>query len=216
MMTVDGGDRAGELRARLADELIARGYIRSARVEAAFRAVPRDAFVPADTPLDVIYHVDRSVVTKRDEHGVAVSSVSAAYIQVAMIEQAELRPGSRVLEIGSGGYNAALLAEVVGPGGRVVSVDIDPEVTGRAAALLEAAGYGGRVTVITADAQGEVFGRESFDAIIVTAGAWDLAPAWLRELAADGRLVVPLRMNGVSRSIAFRWETGRLVSTSAV
>jgi protein-L-isoaspartate(D-aspartate) O-methyltransferase len=45
-----------------------------------------------------------------------------------MIEQSELGPGMSVLEIGSGGCNAALLAEVVGPAGHVVSVDVDPEV----------------------------------------------------------------------------------------
>lgn len=217
-VTTDTTDHAqvAELRGKVADELIAAGYIKSAPLEAAFRTVPRHAFVPADTPLDVTYHIDRSVVTKRDEHGVAISSVSAAYIQVAMIEQAELRPGMSVLEIGSGGYNAALLAEVVGPEGQVVSVDIDPEVTDRAATLLEATGYGSQVSVITADAGHGVPGYGLFDAIIVTVGAWDLSPAWLDQLAADGRLVVPLRMNGVSRSIAFRRDGDHLVSTSTV
>ncbi|GGL21001.1 hypothetical protein Sme01_23260 [Sphaerisporangium melleum] len=208
--------RAAELRDKLAGELLAAGYLRSARVEAAFRAVPRHAFVPAGTPLDVTYQVDRAVVTKRDERGVAVSSVSAAYVQVAMIEQAELKPGMSVLEVGSGGYNAALLAEVVGPDGQVVSVDIDPEVTERATALLRAAGYGDRATVITTDAGHEISEFGLFDAIIVTVGAWDLPPAWLRQLAAHGTLVVPLRMNGVSRSIAFRRAGAQLVSTSAV
>ncbi|MEV0633244.1 methyltransferase, FxLD system [Nonomuraea wenchangensis] len=208
--------RAAELRGKLAEELTAAGYLKSALVEAAFRTVPRHAFVPADTPLEVTYQADSAVVTKRDERGIAVSSVSAAYIQVAMIEQAELKPGMSVLEIGSGGYNAALLAEVVGPDGQVISVDIDPEATDRATALLDATGYGERVTVITADAEHEVSGFGPFDAIIVTVGAWDLSPAWRHQLAADGRLVVPLRMNGVSRSIAFRRVNDHLVSTSAV
>lgn len=208
--------RAAELRDKLADELIAAGHIASAPVETAFRSVPRHAFVPADTPLEVTYAADSAVVTKRNGNGIAISSVSAAYVQVAMIEQAELRPGMSVLEIGSGGYNAALLAEVVGDGGQVVSVDIDPEVTDRAVALLEAAGYADRVTVITADAQAEIPGYGPFDAIIVTVGAWDVSPAWLRQLAPDGKLVLPLRMNGVSRSIAFRREGDHLASTSAV
>ena len=217
-VTVDAIDhaQAAELRDKVTDELIAAGYIKSAPVEAAFRVVPRHAFVPADTPLDVTYHIDKSVVTKRDEQGIAISSVSATYIQVAMIEQAELRQGMSVLEVGSGGYNAALLAEVVGPDGQVVSVDIDPEVTDRAATLLEAAGYGSRVTVITADAGHGVPGHGPFDAIVVTVGAWDLSPAWLRQLTVDGRLVVPVRMNGVSRSIAFRRDNDHLLSTSAV
>ncbi|MFI7225134.1 methyltransferase, FxLD system [Nonomuraea angiospora] len=209
-------ERAAELRDKLADELKEAGFIASAQVEAAFRTVPRHAFVPAGTPLEVTYQADSAVVTKKDENGVAISSVSAAYIQVAMIEQARLEPGMAVLEIGSGGVNAAMLAEVVGPNGQVVSVDIDPEVTDRAIALLDAAGYGDRVTVLTADAEHGIHGFGPFNAIIVTVGAWDLAPAWLHQLAEGGTLVVPLRMNGISRSIAFRRANDHLVSTSAV
>ncbi|SDI20239.1 protein-L-isoaspartate(D-aspartate) O-methyltransferase [Sinosporangium album] len=208
--------RAAELRAKLAGELKDAGFITSAPVEAAFRAVPRHAFVPADTPLEVTYQLDSAVVTKRDEHGVAVSSVSATYIQTAMLEQAELKSGMTVLEIGSGGVNAAMIAEIVGPNGRVVSVDIDPEVTDRATTLLEATGYGDRVTVLTIDAEHEIPGFEKFNAIIVTVGAWDLASAWLRQLAEGGTLVVPLRMNGISRSIAFRRVNDHLASTSTV
>lgn len=93
-------------------------------MERAFRAVPRHLFVAEGTPLDVSYNVDNSVAIKRGSDGVIISSSSAAYIQARMIEQAGLGPGMSVLEIGSGGFNAALLAEIVGPGGRVVSVDI--------------------------------------------------------------------------------------------
>lgn len=55
-----------------------------------------------------------------------------------------------------------------------------------------------------------------YDAIIVTAGAWDIASAWLEALSPDdGALVVPLRMNGVTRSIGFRRSGDHLASTSA-
>jgi protein-L-isoaspartate O-methyltransferase len=47
-----------------------------------------------------------------------------------------------VLEIGSGGYQAALLRELAGPHGSVTTLDIDPDVTGRARACLDRAGYG--------------------------------------------------------------------------
>ncbi|GAA4991293.1 protein-L-isoaspartate(D-aspartate) O-methyltransferase [Nonomuraea thailandensis] len=208
--------QAAELRDKLADELTAAGHIRSAQVDQAFRTVPRHAFVPADTPLEVTYQADSAVVTKRDENGNAISSVSAAYVQVAMIEQAELEPGMLVLEIGSGGVNAAMIAEIVGPDGHVVSVDIDPEVTARASELLAANGYASRVTVMEVDAEHAIPGFDRFNAIIVTVGAWDLSPAWLRQLAPSGTLVVPLRMNGVTRSIAFRRTNDHLTSTSSV
>lgn len=207
-------DRAAELRAVLVDELRAQGMIMTEVVETALRRVPRERFMPADIELTVAYGFDNSVVTKRDEHGVAISSVSAAYIQARMLEQAELRPGMAVLEVGSGGLNAAYIAEIVGPSGRVVSVDIDPEVTDRAATLLERNGYGSRVRVLAADAEHGVPDEGPFDAIIVTVGAWDVAPVLLDQLRDTGVLVLPLIMNAVTRTIGFRREADHLVSTS--
>jgi protein-L-isoaspartate(D-aspartate) O-methyltransferase len=115
--------------------------IHSDAVERAVRAVPRHLFT-ADASLEHAYAADEAVVLKQDTAGVAQSSVSAPALVAMMLEQAVVRPGDRVLEIGSGGYNAALLAELVGPSGAVTTVDIDPEVTGRAARCLTAAGYG--------------------------------------------------------------------------
>ncbi|GAA4638970.1 hypothetical protein GCM10023196_098740 [Actinoallomurus vinaceus] len=206
---------ARALRDAMMDQLLTDGKITSPRVEHAFRTVPRHEFVPAGTALEAAYDAYQAVVTKTGEQGAAISSVSAPFIQARMIEQAELRPGMSVLEVGSGGCNAALLAEMVGPKGRVVTIDIDPEVTDRASILLDATGYGGRVTVTLADAEQGAPEFAPFDAVIVTAGAWDIPPAWREQLADDGRLVVPLRMNGITRVIAFRREADHLVSTSA-
>ncbi|MFC7731620.1 methyltransferase, FxLD system [Actinomadura keratinilytica] len=211
-MTGDAG-RAARLRDELTDTLLSNGQIVSPAVEKAFRTVPREAFVPGDTPLDVVYSVDRAVVTETDEHGGHLSSVSAAYIQARMIEMADIRPGMTVLEIGSGGCNAALLAEVVGADGHVVSIDIDGEIIDRAGVLLNRAGYGGRVSVVQADAEHPVPGFVLFDRTLVTVGAWDIPPAWLDQLAVGGVLVVPLRMNGITRTIAFRRDGDHLVSS---
>jgi protein-L-isoaspartate(D-aspartate) O-methyltransferase len=205
--------RAEQLRAALVERLRDEGKIVSDAVEAAVRAVSRERFMPEGTPLEIAYAFDNSVITKRDDRG-PLSSVSAAYIQARMLEQARLEPGMRVLEIGSGGLNAAYIAEIVGEQGQVVSVDIDAEVTDRAAKLLDEAGYGSRVRVLVADADNGVPGEDAFDAIIVTVGAACIAPAWLRQLADAGTVVVPLVMNGVTRTIGFRREGDHLVSTS--
>ncbi|WP_310429667.1 methyltransferase, FxLD system [Catenuloplanes niger] len=207
-------ERAYELRTALVDQLVTDGLIVSPAVADAFRTVPRHLFVPADTPLEVVYAIDRSVITKTGENGEHLSSVSATYIQAREIEQAGVTAGMRVLEVGSGGYNAALLAEVVGADGAVVTVDIDPDITARATALLAETGYGDRVRVVQLDAAHVVPGEELFDAIIVTVGVWDVLPAWLSQLTPEGVIVVPLRMNGVTRTIAFRRDGDRLVSTS--
>ncbi|MBM7776001.1 protein-L-isoaspartate(D-aspartate) O-methyltransferase [Actinokineospora baliensis] len=209
-------ERADEFRDGLIDKLKAQGMIPLPVVEQAFRAVPRHRFVPEGTPLEVAYNADDSVAIKRDSDGVIISSTSAPFIQARMIEQARLGRDMTVLEIGSGGYNAALLAEVTGPGGRVISVDIDSDVVERARAALEATGYDDRVVVLHADADRPVGGLdEPFDTILVTVGAWDFAPAWLEQLAPTGTIVLPLRMKGISRSIAFRREGDHLVSTSS-
>ena len=57
--------------------------------------------------------------------------------------------------------------------------------------------------MVLADAEEGVPGGAPYDRIITTAGAWDIPPAWLAQLAPEGRLVVPLRMRGLTRSIAF-------------
>jgi protein-L-isoaspartate(D-aspartate) O-methyltransferase len=206
---------AARLRNELADALLAKGSITSGHVEAAFRAVPRHLFAPPGTSLEDAY-ADTVIRTKFDLSGTCLSSVSAPWLQAIMIREAGIRSGMRVLEIGSGGYNAALLAEVAGPDGHVVSMDIDPDVTAQATAALDAAGYAGRVTVITGDGENGAPGHAPFDAVIVSAGAWQIPPSWTGQLApGDGRLVVPLRMNGWTRSIAFRRQGSHLVSTSA-
>ena len=170
--TVDA-DEARRLRDAMTDKLVEDGWIALPAIEAVFRAVPRHTFAPPGSSLEAAYAND-VIRTKFDASGTCLSSVSAPWLQAHMIHQAGVKPGMRVLEVGSGGFNAALLAEVTGPGGRVVSIDIDPDVTARAAEGLRAAGYSDKVEVVTGDGWCPVDSPGSFDAIIVTAGSWVL------------------------------------------
>lgn len=214
--TLRAATDADELREAMVAKLLDERHITSPAVEAAFRTVRREQFAPPGTDLTTLYDVHDVVVTKREPDGRATSSISAPSIQAFMIEQAQLRPGMRVLEIGSGGVNAAYLAEIVGPEGRVITVDIDPDVTDRAAACLDTAGYGARVRVLQADAHHGVPDEAPFDVILVTVQCWDIAPAWLRQLTPTGVLVLPLTIRGgVSRSIAFRRNGDRWTSHDA-
>ncbi len=140
---------AGTLRDAMVDRLRERGVLADARVISAMRAVPRHLFVP-DAPLVRAYSGE-SVVTHRDAQGVATSSVSEAGIVAVMLQQLDLQPGDRVLEIGAGtAYNAALLAELAGPSGAVTSIDIDAVVVQEAGQRLRSTGYGS-VGVVCAD-----------------------------------------------------------------
>lgn len=207
-----GSACADELRTRLTDELVAEGTITSEEVEAAFRMVPRHLFAPGVT-LEEAYAQD-IVVIKKDEHGTTISSVSAPRIQAMMLEQAGLRPGMRALEIGSSGFNAALMAELVGSDGEVTTVDIDSDVVDRARRCLKDSGYS-RVNVVQADAENGVPEHAPYDAIIVTFGTWDIPPAWVEQLAEGGSLTVPVRMRSMTRSITFTRTDDHLVSQSA-
>jgi protein-L-isoaspartate(D-aspartate) O-methyltransferase len=183
-------------------------------VAAALLAVPRHVFVP-DVPLETAYR-DEAIITKRDMNGVPISSSSQPRIMALMLDQLGLAPGQRVLEIGAGtGYNAALLAYLVGPTGVVVSVEIDPEVVERARTSLAAAGYPD-VRVVCADGANGHPAAAPYDRIIATVGVWDLAPAWLDQLAPGGRVVVPLDVRGAQVSVALERQDGHWVSRSLV
>lgn len=204
--------RAAELREKLVDELVAEQTIESKEVEAAFRTVPRHLFAPGAT-LEKAY-AQGIVATKRDENGITISSVSAPSIQAMMLEQAGLRPGMRGLEIGSGGYNAALMAELVGRDGEITTIDIDSDVVDRTRLCLTDAGYPG-VNVVLTDGEEGCAEHAPYDRTIVTVGSWDIPPAWVDQLAEDGTITVPLRMRGLTRSVTFGREGNHLVSQSA-
>ncbi|MFI6300172.1 methyltransferase, FxLD system [Nonomuraea sp. NPDC050790] len=213
MATADTEKQAAVLRDAMVEKITARhktmGWVFPAAVERALRTVPRHLFT-GDADLQVAYE-DNAIVTKRNERGTSLSSVSAPWLQAMMLGQADLKPGDRVLEVGSGGYNAALIQKVVGPTGSVTTIDIDPEVTDRAQRFLADTGYGD-IEVICADAEFEVEPGRTFDAIIVTVGSWDVPPAWPARLAEGGRLVVPLRTWGMTRSWVLERQGDGLVS----
>ncbi|MEV5704782.1 methyltransferase, FxLD system [Actinoallomurus sp. NPDC052274] len=208
-MTADTSpsESSDRLRAKLVATLRERGSIRSPAVAAAFTNVPREKFAPEVT-LSAAYSAYDVIVTKRDAGGEAISSVSAPWLQAEMLEAARLERGARALEIGSGGCNAALISEIVGPDGLVVTVDIDPYVTERAARFLAETGYP-HVKVVLGDAEHAAEPYGPYDAILVTAGAWDCP--WGHLLAPGGRMVVPLRFASITRSLTFMRDGDRLI-----
>jgi len=216
-----GGDTMPlHLQQGLVHVLTQGGHIRSRRVEDAFRAVPRHLFVPG-VPLEQVY-ADEVIPTKF-EGDRSISSSSQPAIMAVMLEQLDPRRGQRVLEIGAGtGYNAALLAHIVGPDGYVTTVDIDDDIVEGARAHLAAAGFGpDRVRVARADGVLGYPQGAPYDRIILTVNAEDVAPAWRQQLrpGPGARLVLPFTIRGnLQAAVAFEpgaaAGSGRLVGVS--
>ena len=211
-----GGD-ATRLRNELTDYIKGWGIFTTPQVEAAFRTVPRHLFLPG-VELETAYG-RKPVVTLRATDGTSLSSASSPTLVATMLEQLSPRPGQRVLEVGAAtGINAALLSELVGPTGAVVTIELDPDLTSAATQNLHRAGYQ-KVTVLCGDGALGHPARAPYDGIIVTAEARDIPPAWWEQLRTGGRLVVPLRLHGsgLTRAVAFDLtDPDRMTSTSAV
>ncbi|OGN87610.1 MAG: methyltransferase, FxLD system [Chloroflexi bacterium RBG_13_46_14] len=212
MNSLSDANKLTKLRNNLVDKLIDAGYIRSPIVEEAFRAVPRHLFVPG-VDLEKVYS-DNSIPTKHID-GKLVSSSSQPAMMAIMLEQLGLQPGHRVLEIGAGtGYNAGLIQHLVGDSGLVVTVDIDEDIVEGAREHLRSAGLG-KVRAVCGDGGLGCADYMPYDRIILTAGAWDIVPAWLDQLKPCGRLLLPLEIkDGIQKSVAFERQDGYLESVS--
>ncbi|SHH35163.1 protein-L-isoaspartate(D-aspartate) O-methyltransferase [Streptomyces sp. 3214.6] len=205
---------ATRLRNALVDQIRASGYARTAAVETALRTVCRRLFVP-DASLEDAY-ANVPVNIKYDTDGTSISCASQPGIVALMLDQLEAQPGERILELGAGtGYNAGLLAHLVGDSGHVTTIDVDDDLVEGARAHLAAAGFT-NVQALTRDgAVGHAEGAP-YDRIIATVGAHGVPHAWMQQLAPGGRLVVPQRLKGsVSRSIAYEQHHGRWTSVSS-
>jgi len=203
---------AERLREALVRAMLRDGTLHDGRLERAFRRVPRHAFLP-EVDLDVVYR-DTSIPTKL-QGGEIVSSSSQPAIMAIMLEQLALKIGQRVLEVGAGtGYNAALLAEIVGPRGQVTTIDLDADTVQRARAGLCRAGYS-QVRVEQFDGSAGFAEQAPYDRIIASVGLGDIPLALWSQLKVGGRLVLPLSLRGVMKSVALRKDRrGRLISTS--
>lgn len=211
-MTTEQPPDPTTLHHALVDDLVARELVTSPAVEAAFRAVRREHFLPDHPPEEV--YADRAIATKVDERGRAISSSSQPAIMAIMLEQLDLQPGHNVLEIGAGtGYNAALIAHIVGEHGRVTTIDIDDDLAAAAQAHLAAAGCD-HVHVICGDGMHGYAPHAPYDRIILTVAGWDIPPEWLAHLKPEGHLVLPLSFYGPQLSIAFARQDGHLASKS--
>jgi len=185
--------------------IVERGDLRDPALRAAFEWIPRHEFVPlfydrelnpvsrhhpeqAETWLTEVYADD--AVPTQIEDGMVVSSSSQPSLMAVMLEALGLQGDERVLEIGTGsGYNAALLCHLLGEY-RVVTIDIDPEITSLARSRLGDIGY--QPLVATGNGIAGYPARAPYQRIIATVGLDYIPPAWIEQLAPEGVIVAPL------------------------
>ena len=104
------------------------------------------------------------------------------------IDRLDIRPGDRVLHLGTGlGYYTAIIAHCTGSSGRVLGLEVDLDLAGRARENLRARPW---VDVRQSDGQDPL--NETFDAILINAGVTHPLDGWLDALAPGGRLILPL------------------------
>jgi protein-L-isoaspartate(D-aspartate) O-methyltransferase len=147
----------------------------------AMRAVPREGFVPAG--LVRFAYEDRPLPIGEGQ------TISQPYIVAVMTEAAGLKPGARVLEIGTGsGYGAAVLSRIAA---EVYTVERVRALAGEARDRLAGLGYA-NVHVLEGDGTLGWAEHAPYDAIVVTAGGPRVPEALLSQLAAGGRLIMPV------------------------
>ena len=178
------GDRSEERveeRAAMVEAVIVREGVTDERILAAMRAVPRHAFVrPADRP--------RAYLDAALPIGGRGQTISPPFIVAYMTQTLDVRPGMKVLEIGTGsGYQAAVLDAL---GAEVYSIEIQPSLAKSAGARLEKLGYGVRAR----EGDGYLGWPEAapFDRIVATCSPESVPRPLVQQLAEGGKMLIPL------------------------
>jgi protein-L-isoaspartate(D-aspartate) O-methyltransferase len=178
-IAISDGFRARR-EAMVAGQIEARG-VRDPGVLKAMREVPRHEFVPVE--LKNAAYDDRPLSIGLDQ------TISQPYIVAYMTEALGLKPGDKVLEIGTGsGYQAAVLASITN---KVFSVEIICELERSARETLVRLGYSS-VRTVCADGYKGWPEEAPFDAIMVTAAPEHVPQPLLDQLKPGGRLVMPV------------------------
>lgn len=202
--TMADDDRSPRLRQFFARYVAAQGRARDPRIAEAFAAVPRDIFagpgpwsikVPSQdgyliTPDDdPAYLYQNTLVAIDAARGINIGEPS---LHACCLDAVSPRPGETVLQIGAGsGYYTAILAQLVGDGGRVHALEIALDLARRAAANLAEVP---QATVECRSGLDPVLPRA--DIVYVSAGLPQIPAVWLDALKPGGRLIFPFQASG--------------------
>jgi len=150
----------------------------------ALEVVPRDRFVRTDD----LEHAEVDAPLPLDDTGHATISAPHAYLLSYRL--LDLRAGDRLLELGSGtGYGAALGAQIVGPNGRVTTIEIDAALAARAKELLSPLA---NVRALHGDATRAAAFFAECNKVVVAFAVEEMPREWIAALAPNAVLVAPV------------------------
>ena len=194
-------------KGRLILSLLRMGYIDSSEVEAAMRSVPREEFVLHELRDDA--YVDTPLPIGSGQ------TISAPHMVAIMAEKLRLRPGMKVLEVGAGsGYHAAVVAELVRPGGHVYTVERVEGLAEFARKNLQRAAYSEDVTVVVGDGSKGLPEHAPYDRIFVACGAPSVPSPLLDQLAEGGLMLVPVGGLHYQDLIKVEKREGKIIRTN--
>jgi len=178
----------------LIDSLIEEGWLKTQRIIGAFRKIKRIDFLPEDIK-------DLAELNEALPIGFG-QTISQPLVVAFMIELLNPKPGEKILDVGSGsGWTTALLAEIVGEKGKVIAIEIIPELMEFGKKNVEKYNFieKGVVEFICADgskgypkAASRPELAEWFDKILASASAREIPKAWKEQLKIGGRIVTPI------------------------
>ena len=171
----------------LIDNLINEGWLKTPRIIEAFRKIKRIDFLPKG--MEDLAELNEALPIGYGQ------TISQPLVVAFMLEQLEPKEGEKILDIGSGsGWTSALLGEVVGPEGKVIAIDIVPELVEFGEKNVAKYDFikSGIAEFICADGSKGYEKEAPFDKILASASAETLPQAWKEQLKIGGRIVTPI------------------------
>lgn len=190
---------------RLLDYWKSSGIVKDKKVLEAFKAVPREKFILKKYRHEAYGDYPLSIGENQ--------TISQPTTVMIMTEALELKEGDKVLEIGTGsGYQAAMISELVGDKGKVITTEIIPELAEFAQKNIEKLKLK-NVKIINYDGSRGYEKQKPYDKIIITAACPEIPPPVIDELEENGIIIAPVG-NLISQQMVKGIKKGKLKTRS--